>query len=67
MFYLAKKRFTERKFKKKANESDYIIYNFISLHCIFYPAAQVEDWSQFFSEAKSNAKIFAKHLQYFAY
>ena len=65
MFYLAKKRFAERKFKKKANESDYIIYNFISLHCIFYPAAQAEE--PVFSEAKSNAKIFAKHLQYFAY
>ena len=65
MFYLAKKRFAERKFKKKANESDYIIYNFISLHCIFYPAAQAEE--PVFSEAKSNAKIFAKHMQYFAY
>ena len=50
MFYLAKKRFTERKFKKKANESDYIIYNFISLHCIFYPAAQAEEPVFFWSK-----------------
>ena len=50
MFYLAKKRFAERKFKKKANESDYIIYNFISLHCIFYPAAQAEEPVFFWSK-----------------